>query len=67
MKTLLISAVIATLAGVSASYAAPVPDKQNDARPAFGQTATSTHQKADTSNWHADAYPHEHHRNKYTG
>jgi opacity protein-like surface antigen len=69
MKTLVISAVIATLASASASFAAPVQYKHTAPQAAATQTTTTTDNKADTSNWHADGqlYPHQHHRNEYTG
>lgn len=67
MKTFLISAVIATLAGASASYATPLIDKPSTPQTATLRAAITPSQKANISNWHADAKPKEHHRNKFTG
>lgn len=69
MKTLLMSAVIATLAGASATYAASVQTSETAPQAAVTQSATTTDQKADGNTWqtHAQEYPHQHHRNKFTG
>ncbi|TWD58238.1 hypothetical protein FB480_1011002 [Agrobacterium vitis] len=65
MKTLLISAVIATLAGASASYAAPVRDKHTPPQATVTQTTSTTDKTAQNNS--DQMYPHEHHRNEFTG
>jgi opacity protein-like surface antigen len=65
MKTLLISAVIATLASASASYAATVQDRHIQPQAAVTQTVSKTYQKAQNNS--DQMYPHEHHRNEFTG
>lgn len=65
MKTLLMSAVIATLAGASATYAAPVQDKHTQPQAAVTQTISTRDKTAQNNS--DQMYPHEHHRNEFTG
>ncbi|HBF28611.1 hypothetical protein [Rhizobium sp.] len=63
MKTLLISLVVAAVAGVSASYAAPA--KKAEPVAAASQPAASSNDSGSGSEWQLKKSPRAHHKGQY--
>lgn len=63
MKTLLISLAVAAVAGVSASYAAPVNKAAEQQPTAVSQAAASSNDS--NSEWQLKKSPRAHHRGQY--